>query len=107
MKAKKYNANYGYKSSMNNYCIFPYTKQIRNPPIERRNHMSSNNEEKEKDIIKSKLAKNNYDIDIQACSSMDCTGLIPATPGTEEELEAYQDIYHYIPHANVKKDETK
>ena len=27
--------------------------------------------------------KNNYDIDIQACSSMDCTGLIPALPEDE------------------------
>lgn len=44
-------------------------------------------------------SKNNYDIDIQACSTTDCTGLIPATPETEEEMEAYEDIYPYIPHA--------
>ncbi|MEY8355786.1 hypothetical protein AALB39_20840 [Lachnospiraceae bacterium 54-53] len=50
-------------------------------------------------------ARNNYDIDIQACSTMDCTGLIPATPETEDELEAYEDIYPYIPHAKNKAKE--
>lgn len=69
--------------------------------------MKADNDERKKEIKKTALAKNNYDVDIQACSSMDCTGLIPATPGTEEELEAYEDIYHYITHANVKQDETK
>ena len=36
--------------------------------------------------------KNNYDIDIQACSSMDCTGLIPALPEDEAQREAYEEI---------------
>ena len=40
--------------------------------------------------------KNNYDIDIQACSSMDCTGLIPALPEDEAQREAYEEIYPYI-----------
>ena len=26
-----------------------------------------------------------FDVDIQACSTMDCTGLIPALPETEAE----------------------
>ncbi|MDK2967484.1 MULTISPECIES: hypothetical protein [Lacrimispora] len=47
-------------------------------------------------------AKNNYDIDIQACSSTDLTGLIPAEPVSEEELESYQDLYPYLPKAKVK-----
>lgn len=34
-------------------------------------------------------------LDIRACSSMDCTGLIPALPQTEAELEAYAQMYHY------------
>ena len=38
--------------------------------------------------------KNNYDIDIQACSSMDCTGLIPSLPQDEAECEAYDALYH-------------
>ena len=40
--------------------------------------------------------KNNYDIDIQACSSMDCTGLIPALPEDEAQREAYEELYPYI-----------
>lgn len=47
-------------------------------------------------------AKNNYDIDIQTCSSTDLTGLIPAAPVSEDELESYEDLYHYLPTANVK-----
>jgi len=46
--------------------------------------------------------KNNYDIDIQTCSSTDLTGLIPAEPATEEERESYEDLYHYLPKAKVK-----
>lgn len=40
-----------------------------------------------------------FDIDIQACSTMDCTGLIPALPYTDAEKEAYEDLYPYITHA--------
>lgn len=40
--------------------------------------------------------KDSYDIDIQACSTMDCTGLIPSLPQDEAELEAYEDLYPYI-----------
>lgn len=47
-------------------------------------------------------AKNNYDIDIQTCSSTDLTGLIPAEPASEAERESYEDLYHYLPRANVK-----
>ena len=36
-----------------------------------------------------------YDIDIQACSVMDCTGLIPALPHSEAELESYRELYPY------------
>lgn len=43
--------------------------------------------------------KNSYDVDIQACSNMDCTGLIPALPQDEGEREAYEELYPYITHA--------
>ena len=39
---------------------------------------------------------NSDDSDIQACSATDCTGLIPALPQDEAEVEAYEDIYPYI-----------
>ena len=41
--------------------------------------------------------KDPFDINIQACSTMDCTGLIPAAPVDEAELEAYESVYHYQP----------
>ena len=30
---------------------------------------------------------------VQACSAMDCTGLIPALPETEEQLEYFKEFY--------------
>ena len=44
--------------------------------------------------------KDPFDINIQACSTMDCTGLIPSLPQDEAEQEAYEDLYPYI--AKVK-----
>ncbi|MDY3248774.1 MAG: hypothetical protein SOX32_00325 [Candidatus Choladocola sp.] len=29
------------------------------------------------------------------CSSSDCTGLIPALPSSEEELESYESMYQF------------
>ena len=40
--------------------------------------------------------KDTFDTDIQSCSATDCTGLIPALPQDEAEVEAYEDIYPYI-----------
>lgn len=50
--------------------------------------------------------KDDYDVDVQACSTMDCTGLIPALPQSEAELEAYEDLYPYVTHA-VDQGKTK
>ena len=36
--------------------------------------------------------KDDFDVDIQACSTMDCTGLIPSLPQDEAEKEAYEDL---------------
>lgn len=46
-----------------------------------------------------------FEFDIQACASMDCTGLIPALPVSEAELDSYKDLYPYLPTA--KKDSSK
>lgn len=35
-------------------------------------------------------------LDTPAVSSMECTGLIPALPETDAELEAYEDMFPYI-----------
>lgn len=48
--------------------------------------------------------QNNYDIDLTVCSARDCTGLIPALPETEAELEFYQELYPY--HVSQKVVET-
>lgn len=45
--------------------------------------------------------KDPYDIDIQACSAMDCTGLIPSLPQDEAEQEAYEDLYPYVTNAKL------
>ena len=50
-----------------------------------------------KDSSKKLLSSTDWDIDIQSCSATDCTGLIPALPETDAELEHYQDLYRYLP----------
>ena len=53
---------------------------------------------KDNSDLKNNTAENRFDdSDIQACSATDCTGLIPALPETDAELEHYQDLYHYLP----------
>ena len=36
-----------------------------------------------------------YDYLSNAASAHDCTGLIPALPESEDELDAYNDVYQY------------
>ena len=50
-----------------------------------------------KNSSKKLLTSTDWDIDIQACSATDCTGLIPALPETDAEFEHYQDLHHYLP----------
>ena len=38
-----------------------------------------------------------FDFLSNAASTQDCTGLIPAGPVNGDELEAYEDVYHYQP----------
>ena len=69
--------------------------------MEKAENKRTDKEKTEKFIDRS----DDFDIDIQACSTMDCTGLIPALPESEAEREAYEDLYPYITHAkNVKED---
>ncbi len=48
--------------------------------------------------------KSPWDIDIQACSATDCTGLIPALPQSEAELQHYEELYPFMAKAESKKD---
>ena len=51
---------------------------------------------KNKSALKNNITQNRFDdSDIQACSATDCTGLIPALPQSESELESYAELYHY------------
>ncbi len=38
-----------------------------------------------------------FDFDIQACSPTDCTGLIPAGPVSDVEIENYNQLYKFMP----------
>ncbi|WP_215700470.1 hypothetical protein [Clostridium sp. MCC353] len=49
--------------------------------------------------MKEKKVSELDDIDIMACSTTDCTGLIPSLPQTDEELENYNQLYPFEPEA--------
>lgn len=34
---------------------------------------------------------------IDTCSANDCTGLIPSLPQSEAEIEAYEELYDFLP----------
>ena len=38
-----------------------------------------------------------FDYLSNAASSQDCTGLIPSEPASTEEVEAYEELYHFLP----------
>lgn len=42
-------------------------------------------------------ADDDFDIDIQSCSTTDCTGLIPAGPQSDAEVEHYNQLYKFLP----------
>ena len=44
---------------------------------------------------KKKENQNSFDDFGTACPVTDCTGLIPALPSSEEELEAYEEMYRF------------
>lgn len=41
-------------------------------------------------------SENNYRY-LRPCSAQDCTGLIPAGPADDGELENYEELYPYLP----------
>lgn len=55
--------------------------------------------EKEKPAIKNSF-KNDDALDLdnfQVSSTTDCTGLMPRPPQSEAEMEAYEDLYQFLP----------
>jgi hypothetical protein len=47
-----------------------------------------------------------HDFSKSICSSMDCTGLIPALPSLEAELEAYEEMYQFCFRCALPRDNT-
>ena len=52
-------------------------------------------QKKQNEILKNQELIDHYDYLKNAASSTDCTGLIPALPTSEDELDAYNDVYQY------------
>lgn len=50
------------------------------------------------------LKAEDFDVDIRACSAMDCTGLIPGVVHSKAEQESYENLYPYLTKAKVKKE---
>ena len=59
--------------------------------------------ETQKEMKKNQELIDHYDYLKNAASSTDCTGLIPALPESEDELDAYNDVYQYQTSADGKR----
>ena len=44
------------------------------------------------------------DDNLRICSSMECTGLIPALPENEDQLESYKELYPFLPPVSCADD---
>ena len=44
---------------------------------------------------------------VNSASAQDCTGLIPAGHQNDKEVEAYEEIYHYLPPKMERKKKQK
>lgn len=44
---------------------------------------------------------------IDTCSANDCTGLIPALPQNEAEIESYEELYNFLPGMKDAAKDTK
>lgn len=48
-------------------------------------------------VKKTTASEPDFDIDIQACSAMECTGLMHAAPIDDAEVEHYNQLYRFLP----------
>ena len=46
---------------------------------------------------------NSTDYLVNSASTQDCTGLVPRGLQSDEEVEAYEEVYHYLPPKVEKK----
>lgn len=57
-----------------------------------------NTKKKQHSVLKNNEdLSDSYDYLTNAASSQDCTGLIASAPESCEELEAYEELYHFLP----------
>lgn len=78
-------------------------------------NLKSTTDDKTTPTEKSKSQQSNqkiideYDYLSNAASMHDCTGLIPSEPVSVEEIESYEELYHFLPPngraTNIKPDE--
>ena len=68
--------------------------------------MSKNSSEKSKTPTSQGII-DSCDFPSNAASTQDCTGLIPAGPQNDKEVEAYEEIYHYLPPEVERKKKQK
>lgn len=54
------------------------------------------------DISRVEEEEDHFDICQNACSTTDCTGLIPNL-ADDEEIESYQELYDFLPQAATNK----
>lgn len=47
--------------------------------------------------INSDINIDDENAELNACSSGECTGLIPALPTADGEIESYENIFPYLP----------
>ena len=52
--------------------------------------------EKKKELTNEEIDGNIFDM-CSTCSTADCTGLIPAKPVSDAEIESYEDLYPFRP----------
>ena len=55
------------------------------------------NTDKNKTKKSNKEIIDSYDYLSNAASTQDMTGLIPSEPSSKEEIEAYEELYHFLP----------
>ena len=68
--------------------------------------MSKNSSEKPKTPTSQGII-DSCDFPSNAASTQDCTGLITAGPQNDKEVEAYEEIYHYLPPEMERKKKQK
>lgn len=71
--------------------------RLENEPKENPNKNDPYGHDPKRPVIKADDDAPEYEncADVRAVSATDCTGLIPALPVSDSELESYAQVYHY------------